>query len=271
MYWEFLSYRYEDEQLISPYQIKLPYKKQERPDVKRINYELEGELYHYLCHPYLSECLNFLKFQYEQFTGDKNTFFDFLELVINSDKINNSFFITHEGLKTLTGQVNHTFLSLKRHEPIHQWIVKKKNENNLDAFNEREKSESEMKYLQQSDAGKYILKELVILTLFDEFGSEFPNETLDLWKKRWIGDESALPPLGIEGDYHRGNNKHLILTILHLCSPFPTLADGMNTYVHRKWGIKSYNSAVSRYVINNQENKHSAHKRICQILKKDKN
>jgi hypothetical protein len=135
------------------------------------------------------------------------------------------------------------------------------------------------------DAGNYVLKnESVILKLFEEYGVYFPGETKEIWMKRWINSKKSLRKVNVD-NFKNGNNKHLLLTILHEAHPFMNV-DKIEDYVKIRWGLKSYHRDISIY-INNTEYKassnppeyslqdsnyhpdHSEKKKIKEILKSE--
>ncbi len=121
-----------------------------------------------------------------------------------------------------------------------------------------------------SEADSYILKhESVINRLFEEYGSYFIGETNEVWKQRWIDGNDTLIPITID-DFKKGNNKHLLLTILNEAAPFMKVVK-IEDYIKRRWGLKSYHSNISKYINNSLRDpkfiKHPETNKIKEILK----
>jgi len=124
-----------------------------------------------------------------------------------------------------------------------------------------------------SEKGNYVLKnESVILKLFEEYGIYFPDETKESWKQRWINGNDTLTAINID-TFKNGNNKHLILTILHEAHrPRFLKVDNMAVYTKKRWGLSSYHSDLTKYlgfdkVKNCYADPHPELKNITDILK----
>ena len=120
----------------------------------------------------------------------------------------------------------------------------------------------------------FILKnESVIIKLFERYGSSFPSETKDLWKKRWINGNVSLPKINTD-EFKIGNNKHLLLTILNEAFPFmnPTKK---GEYIKTRWGLQSYSSEISKYIHNTLRDpkykEHPEKENIRKILESEQN
>jgi hypothetical protein len=114
------------------------------------------------------------------------------------------------------------------------------------------------------EQNKLVIKESVVIKLWEEFGSLFPGETKQNWQKRWSGDPMSLIPIEIE-NFKEGNNKHLLLSILYLARPKMNVPN-MNEYVKNHWGLTSYNSDIAKH-ISHSDQPHPELKKIEQILK----
>jgi len=115
--------------------------------------------------------------------------------------------------------------------------------------------------------GKYVLtNESVILKLFEEYGSYFPSETKDIWKLRWIDGNDTLSRIEVD-NFKVGNNKHLILTILHQAHFLNLMkVDKIEDYTKRRWGLKYYHRDISIYLNDKDAKPHPETKRIKEIL-----
>jgi ribosomal protein L11 methylase PrmA len=135
-------------------------------------------------------------------------------------------------------------------------------------LNELLKNKIPIRYLiDKPTSVKYVMKkQSAIIRLFEKYGSEFPEETLETWVERWQSDAKILKPVRID-KFEIGNNKHLLLTILHEADRFIKMPK-IELYIKVKWGLKSYHSDVSRYVINGVS-EHKETKIIRDILKPD--
>jgi len=97
----------------------------------------------------------------------------------------------------------------------------------------------------------YVLKnESVILKLYEEYGDWFPGETKEIWGKRWINNKRSLPKINVD-NFENGNNKHLLLTILHEAHLFMKV-DKIEDYIKIRWGLKSYHRDISIYINNSK-------------------
>lgn len=112
----------------------------------------------------------------------------------------------------------------------------------------------------------YILKnESVIIKLYEEFQNYFPEEKKEYWKARWTNENNNLPPIKIE-KFRKGNNKHLLLTILHEAHQFMKDVK-IEDYAKKRWGLKSYHSNISRYLNSPDATDHPDLDKIIKILK----
>ncbi|MCJ7449518.1 MAG: hypothetical protein MUO72_17720 [Bacteroidales bacterium] len=135
-------------------------------------------------------------------------------------------------------------------------------------LNELLKNKIPIRYLFDGDiSDKYVLKkESAIIGLFEKYGSEFPGETLPSWRERWMDNGKILKPIKID-KFKDGNNKHLLLTMLHEAHP-DMKVNKIDEYIRWKWGLKSFTSDVSRY-IKKGVSIHNETKNLRKILKPD--
>lgn len=104
------------------------------------------------------------------------------------------------------------------------------------------------KALASNKASELVLKNLsAIIKLFEIYGSEFPEETLDIWLKRWEANDENVYPIKVE-PFGINNNKHLLLTILSEAQPYMKVKSNIADFIKRKWGLKAYYSDVSRHI-----------------------
>lgn len=116
---------------------------------------------------------------------------------------------------------------------------------------------------------EFILKrESTITRLFEKYGDSFPNETLAIWKQRWIDDPSMLKGIEVDNRCKIGNSRHLLITILSLVCGYANTRD-MQGYVLRRWGIKDFYNNKHRYGGNDLSTKHPETQAIIQILKSE--
>lgn len=114
---------------------------------------------------------------------------------------------------------------------------------------------------------KYVMNESLVLKLFDKYGPEFPEETKESWRERWMDNNMNLSPIKISS-FKKGNNKHLLITIIHEAHSKQFMkVDNVERYVFSKWGLKSYPSDVTRHI--NKKDLHPEAKNIREILKSE--
>lgn len=122
--------------------------------------------------------------------------------------------------------------------------------------------------MQKKESEKFdcVLKnESVILKLFEEFKDNFPEETKEVWKQRWNNRNDTLPSIKIDS-FKYGNNKHLLLTILHEAHPFIRV-DKIQDYTKIRWGLKSYHRDITIYLNDRDAKPHPELNKIKEILK----
>lgn len=111
----------------------------------------------------------------------------------------------------------------------------------------------------------YVLDESFVIKLYELYGDLFPGETKELWKKRWIDAGEELTPITLD-KFKSGNNKHLLLTILHEAHPSMKV-DKMQVYARQRWGLKSYPSDISKHINSLDEKAHPELSNIRELLK----
>lgn len=91
----------------------------------------------------------------------------------------------------------------------------------------------------------FIVNEINVLKLYEEYGEFFANETLDQWKERFKPLDLKLLPIEIENKATENSNKVTLLGILKAIQDTTNRTIDFDLYVKNRWGILNFSKTIS--------------------------